>query len=933
MRFSGKRLLILALSLVLLISLLPVGAWAAGEQLVYCLPPEDWEQCLIYWWGDVAHPEWPGVAMDRNEEGIWYYLVSSNAQGLIFNNGEGQKTGDLSVPQNDQIMFVVEKHLWSAYGDAEPEDRYYVAGFASLCGSSWHPSDENNRMRDSDRDGIYTKTYYDVDAGRYELKVTTGSWSESWGNEQGANYILDVERSGTDVTVCFDAEEKQISILWNGETPVPVYTLSGSVTGGRFQAVLTGSSGAVKYEGRGSYRFTDVTAGAYLLTFTAEGYVSRSYEVQIDEGDVTLDTQLRVLGDLTGDGKVNVGDVARLYAHTKRTELLTGYDLDCGDCTGDGKVNVGDTAMLYAQIQNTPVEPPKPNVSGTYVVGQDALPYTEEEIYQQLFDPYTKVEVDLDMPEEELQKLQEDYERYRNMGSKSPIYRMGDLTITLTTDAGTVRYVIKEVGARMKGNTSRTSFYSSDEGIYNYIHFKLDFQETFDDEDYYGEGFKVWDSEEARKERKNRTFATLEKLEMRWNKLYDATYLKESYAYDVFRSEGVLAPQCNVGVLTWSGAGMGIYTVQEPVDEIFIERNLPLEDQGGDLYKLGWTNEGATFTNTNSIGAEDEDKGKFYVYDIKTNKKKTTHEDLITMINTLNSGKLTKADFAQVVDVDNFLRFAAVSYFMGGCDDLRNNYNNCYVYFRKSTGQAVFIPYDYDRCLGVNREYNPSGHSMTKDSPYGEGNQKSPLYRYSVDEGGFYQSEFTQVLLEVAENELLTPEAFEDRFVIARGLYADQVTPERNLRNAQGRDFSFDLERSGSASGGSNMSFRDYILAKMSAFRGYMDQAEDVPQTGEYYIRGDFNNWNVEQAYVMTLEGEVLTYTIQSFNAVKFKVFDNRRQTWMGSECINPDNTVAYETDKRTNICLPGGTWKIYYNPATNLISMKPAIQNEWETQ
>ena len=51
--------------------------------------------------------------------------------------------------------------------------------------------------------------------------------------------------------------------------------------------------------------------------------------------------------------------------------------------------------------------------------------------------------------------------------------------------------------------------------------------------------------------------------------------------------------------------------------------------------------------------------------------------------------------------MDNFLKFEAVSYFLGNPDDLRNNYNNYYIYFNKSTGKMIFIPYDLDRCLGV----------------------------------------------------------------------------------------------------------------------------------------------------------------------------------------------------------------------------------------
>lgn len=952
MEITKKRILALVLCLAAVISLLPISAWAADTVTVYCTPPEDWEVCRIYWWGSDSDPSWPGRRMRVNQDGVYYYDVPSNAQGLLFNNGSGQQTGDLQVPQDEYVQYLVDNHCWVAYGETDPQVLYIVAGFDALCGSSWDPGDRNNQMTDEDGDGIYTKTYENVAAGTYELKVTTGSWAQSWGDpENGSNYVLNVVNDGTDVTVAFDSEAKKILIYMDGTQPLPAYTVSGAVSGS-FQVTLSGNGSSVTKTCNGSYKFEGITAGSYTLTFSAEGYVTRTYELNMVDHSLVLDATMHLQGDVNGDSKVNIGDTARVYAHIRGSSVLTEYALVCADYSGDGTVNVGDTAKLYAYIRSqkppvvtppedpdTPDTPDVPDVpdtpdvpdvpdvpdtpiNGVYVVGEDELPYTDEEIYQQIFDPNTKLEIDLQMSDKELQKLQDDYERYRDMGSKSPIYRMGTLTLTVTTKNGTVSYVIKEVGARMKGNTSRTSFYNSSEGIYKYIHFKFDFQETFDDEEYYGSDSKVWASDELRDERKDRTFAGLEKLEMRWNKLYDSTYLRESYAYEIFRSEGVLAPQCNIGALTWSGARMGIFTVEEPVDELFINRNVPEADQGGDLYKLGWTSEGATFTNTNSIGAEDEDKCKFYVYDIKTNKKKTDHSALLNLINTLNNGKVTKDSFASVVDVDNFLRFAAVSYFMGNPDDLRNNYNNCYVYFLKSSGKAVFIPYDFDRCLGINREWNPNGNSMTRDDPYGNGNQQSPLFRYSVDKGGFYTEEYTQVLLEVSENELLKPESFEARFNIAKSLYSNLVTPERNLKNAEGRDFSFDINRGGSASGGDNMSFKDYINAKMSAFRSYMGITDPTPSSDNCYILGDFNNWSVAGDYAMTKSGSLLTYTLRISNTGKFKVYDNQDGTWMGSECITPETTVSYETDHRTNIILGSGTWKITYDPQIRKITI-----------
>ena len=61
-----------------------------------------------------------------------------------------------------------------------------------------------------------------------------------------------------------------------------------------------------------------------------------------------------LIGDITGEGKVNMGDVAKLYAHIRGTSVLTDENgLDRCDITGEGKVNMGDVAKLYAHIKGT----------------------------------------------------------------------------------------------------------------------------------------------------------------------------------------------------------------------------------------------------------------------------------------------------------------------------------------------------------------------------------------------------------------------------------------------------------------------------------------------------------------------------------------------------------------------------------------------------
>ena len=98
-----------------------------------------------------------------------------------------------------------------------------------------------------------------------------------------------------------------------------------------------------------TYQLANVPYGSYTMTVQKEGHVTRTYPVTIDSTDAYLDVKVCPLGDVSGNGKVNMGDVSTAYAHSKRTALLTdSYKLACGDLNGDGKVNLGDTSKIYA---------------------------------------------------------------------------------------------------------------------------------------------------------------------------------------------------------------------------------------------------------------------------------------------------------------------------------------------------------------------------------------------------------------------------------------------------------------------------------------------------------------------------------------------------------------------------------------------------------
>lgn len=447
----------------------------------------------------------------------------------------------------------------------------------------------------------------------------------------------------------------------------------------------------------------------------------------------------------------------------------------------------------------------------------------QEAIYKALFDINSKVNIKIDISDAELQKIQQDYNKYKGMNSKSPIYRVAS-KVTFTINGK--KYEIEDVGIRMKGNTTRHSFYDSSSGMYKLVHFRLSFDETFDDTKYYGTQARKWNDAD-RKQRKKRTFGTLNGLEIKWNVNYDQTYVREYYTSQMYRENGILCARNSISQINIAGRDMGVYMIYEPVDNNFIERNLPEKDWDGDLYKVGWTNSPADYTRNVSYGIEDEDRSKFYNFDLKTNKKKSKHESLKNLLNVVNRSGVTKADFEKVVDMDYFIKFAALSYFIGSPDDMRNNYNNHYVYFRKSDGKAIFIPYDNDRSFGICCGYNPTGNGMTTVSPFSnraEGNysdQRNPLFKKTVQNGGFYMNEYKAELKKIASSKWVKFSNFKPIYETAKSHYNNVTKPDKYYQNADSSRLTFSLDGKLTNGDTYNLSVEDYFTRKLNTYNKY----------------------------------------------------------------------------------------------------------------
>ena len=146
------------------------------------------------------------------------------------------------------------------------------------------------------------------------------------------------------------------------ENPVPPSVKTVTISG----AVVTGADGDTTIEllngeevvatvtasgKEGTYSIENVAAGTYTLKVSKLNHVTREYTVTVD-ADLTLDVKIHLVGDVDGNGKINVGDVSKINSHIKSGTLTDEYMILCANVNG-GKLNMGDVSTLYAHIKGT----------------------------------------------------------------------------------------------------------------------------------------------------------------------------------------------------------------------------------------------------------------------------------------------------------------------------------------------------------------------------------------------------------------------------------------------------------------------------------------------------------------------------------------------------------------------------------------------------
>lgn len=101
------------------------------------------------------------------------------------------------------------------------------------------------------------------------------------------------------------------------------------------------------------YSIAGVLPGTYTMKVMKQNHVTREYTVIVGTNTVVQDVEIWLLGDVTGDGNVNIKDWGRMRSHINGTSLLDGYAFECADVTQDGNVNIKDWGRMRSHINGT----------------------------------------------------------------------------------------------------------------------------------------------------------------------------------------------------------------------------------------------------------------------------------------------------------------------------------------------------------------------------------------------------------------------------------------------------------------------------------------------------------------------------------------------------------------------------------------------------
>ena len=287
--------------------------------------------------------------------------------------------------------YIDDQSLYYIYFNVEPGFGYYLLENASvkvIRPAGYGSGTEHDPLTYS---ALYKGDWYDYSdiIQKYRTQYSMEATSEM--KEYGTNILIQEPKvgdrpavsAGYDKPTSLPYNMKMLSMQWLGPDYKPMgtydrfeigkyYTLDlriGFEGGEELGHVYPKNNREFKVNGKSvnawmdnmdftvvkgnsaSYTISGVASGTYTMKVSKKNHITREYTVTVSTGTKTQNAEIRLLGDVNGDGKISTADVLKANFHAKRVNLLTGYEFLCADVNGDGKISTADVNKINSHAK------------------------------------------------------------------------------------------------------------------------------------------------------------------------------------------------------------------------------------------------------------------------------------------------------------------------------------------------------------------------------------------------------------------------------------------------------------------------------------------------------------------------------------------------------------------------------------------------------
>jgi spore coat protein H len=224
------------------------------------------------------------------------------------------------------------------------------------------------------------------------------------------------------------------------------------------------------------------------------------------------------------------------------------------------------------------------------------------------------------------------------------------------------------------------------------------------------------------------------------NSIGDPTLLYEKLAYEMMAFTGLPASH-TAHVELWIDLSddeqpaifWGVYLMVERVDNKYLSNRFGPESEGGNLYKASHAERGPMdlWYYGENITEYPVQNGQ-YAYGKMNNEEEADYSDIIELCRVINATYVSDEEFMQaledVLNVDSFLRYTAVTTIINNWDTYPVTGNNYYLFNNSVSGVFEWIPWDLT--WGQDATAPLIGAMQTEFSP------RAPLYTrvFEIDE-------------------------------------------------------------------------------------------------------------------------------------------------------------------------------------------------------